>query len=524
MFKLIRGSIRNKILIIPIIIIVLIATIVTIYFPQSKAHDLKRALAEEIDITADLLAYGFGVALEAGDFEAMTQAYEAIKSKQQISYVMIFDEKNELINGYNPKKFAVDTIRKNFSNTIQITKNFIEKATPIKTAKSAYGTVVVGISLNTLKNQVDQIILLSIVVSLLFLVIFGFITITIAHKIISPIRSVVTSVTALGHGDLTQNCAIMSKDETASIALAVNQTINSMAGMVKQIKELSTTIAHETIEFNKTADSIAQNAELASQKTSQSATSATSANDTLNDVSTTTENMSSSISSIAGAIEEMSSSLNEVAKSCQTELNIANRASGQAKEALEQMDNLKKTSMKVASVLNIITSIANKTNLLALNATIEAAHAGESGKGFAVVANEVKELAKQTSDSVDQIKKLIEEISYNSINAGTAVTKIADVIEEVNSISHTIVAAVEEQSVTVNEISKNMSQSNFSAKAIAQNVISSAADICKITELIVDVDKNAHETAQQVSGIKNSTESLTKVARELNETVEHFKL
>jgi methyl-accepting chemotaxis protein len=234
--------------------------------------------------------------------------------------------------------------------------------------------------------------------------------------------------------------------------------------------------------------------------------------------------MSSSISSIAGAIEEMSSSLNEVAKSCQTELNIANRASGQAKEALEQMDNLKKTSMKVASVLNIITSIANKTNLLALNATIEAAHAGESGKGFAVVANEVKELAKQTSDSVDQIKKLIEEISYNSINAGTAVTKIADVIEEVNSISHTIVAAVEEQSVTVNEISKNMSQSNFSAKAIAQNVISSAADICKITELIVDVDKNAHETAQQVSGIKNSTESLTKVARELNETVEHFKL
>jgi methyl-accepting chemotaxis protein len=122
-------------------------------------------------------------------------------------------------------------------------------------------------------------------------------------------------------------------------------------------------------------------------------------------------------------------------------------------EALEQMDSLRKTIMKVALILNIINSIANKTNLLAINATIEATHAGDSEKGFAVVANEV-----------------------------------------------------EEQSVTVNEISKNMSQSNVSAQAIAQNVLSSASEICKITELIVDVDKNAHETTQRVSGIKNSTQ------------------
>jgi methyl-accepting chemotaxis protein len=175
-------------------------------------------------------------------------------------------------------------------------------------------------------------------------------------------------------------------------------------------------------------------------------------------------------------------------------------------------------------VLDVITSVARSTRLLALNATIEAAHAGEVGKGFAVVANEVKELAKKTEHPVGEIQNLIDEISTSSAGAVNAVTKIADVIEEINTISQTIVSAVEQQSVTVNEISKNMTLSNNSAKSIAQNVMSSASSITKITELIVDVDKNAHETAKRVSGIRASTQSLTKVANELNGTVENFKL
>jgi methyl-accepting chemotaxis protein len=524
MSKLINGSIRNKILAIPIVIIVLIATIVTIYFPRNKEAESKRALAEVVDITADLLAYGFGIALEAGDFAAMGQAYETIKGKQQISYVMIFDEKNELINAYNPKKFAIDSTRNSFSNITLITGKFIEKAATVKTAKATYGTVVVGISLGPLKKQMNGIIWLSIMVSLFFLVIFGIITIILAQKIIIPIHSVVTSVTALGNGDLTHTCKVTSTDETSNIAHAVNQTIKSMAIMVKQIKDFSSLITQETVKFNSTADSIANNTELTSQKTSQSASSATNANDTLNDVSTTTEKMSLAINTIASAIEQLSASLNDVAKNCQVELTIANKASNQVKDTLDQMDHLKETNLRVAKVLNVITTIANRTNLLALNATIEAAHAGDAGKGFAVVATEVKELANQTKNSVGEIQNLINEVSHSSTSAVNAVTKIAEVIEEINLISETIVSAVEEQSITVNEISKNMMQSNSSAKSISLNVMSSASNIGKITELIIEVDKSAHETATRVSGIRNSTESLAKVASKLSETVEHFRI
>jgi methyl-accepting chemotaxis protein len=234
--------------------------------------------------------------------------------------------------------------------------------------------------------------------------------------------------------------------------------------------------------------------------------------------------MSSAVNSITNAIEQLNASLNEVSRNCQIEFNVANKATDQAKDALQQMNHLKETNMKVVSVLDVITSIANRTNLLALNATIEAAHAGDAGKGFAVVATEVKELANQTTSSVGEIQNLIKEVTSSSITAVTAVTKIADVIEEINSISQTIVSAVEEQSVTVNEISKNMAQSNDSAKSIAKNVTSSASNIGKITELIIDVDKSAHETATRVQGIRSSVNSLTKVASELGTAVENFKV
>ncbi len=524
MVKGIKGSIRNKILLIPIVTIVVIAGIVTIYFPQNKAVELKRTLADQIDITADLLSYGFGIALEAGDFEAMTQAYETIKSKQQISYVLIFDENNSLINGYNPKEYSLDTSRTSFSKEIIISDKFIEKSTPIKTAKGTYGTVVVGISLDSIKKQISKVIWLSIGVSLLFLVISGLLTVILINRIITPIHSVVASVTALGKGDLTHTCTVMSEDETADIANALNNTIKSVAEMVKKIKGFSGVIGQKANSFSETADSISKNAFQTSQKTSQSAQSATSATESLKNVSSSTEDISSTIDNITNAIEQMSLSINEVSKNCQAELTIANEASKQAKDAIDQMEHLKDINTKVALVLDVIKTVSNSINLLALNATIEAATAGSAGKGFAIVANEVKALSVKTKKSVDEIQNLIKEISQSSSNAVNAVTKISTVIDEINSYSQTIVSAVEQQSMTIQNISRDMSQSNTSAKSTAQNVKDSFSNISKITELIVDVDQNASETAQRVSGIKESAVTLTQITSDLNQTVGHFKL
>ena len=120
------------------------------------------------------------------------------------------------------------------------------------------------------------------------------------------------------------------------------------------------------------------------------------------------------------------------------------------------MNKLGESSQEIGNVIKVITSIAQQTNLLALNATIEAARAGEAGKGFAVVANEVKELAKQTAKATEDIGRKIEAIQVDTKGAVAAIEEIGTIINQINDISNSIATAVEEQTVTTNEIGRSV--------------------------------------------------------------------
>ncbi len=134
------------------------------------------------------------------------------------------------------------------------------------------------------------------------------------------------------------------------------------------------------------------------------------------------------------------------------------------------MSKLGESSAEIGQVIKVITSIAQQTNLLALNATIEAARAGEAGKGFAVVANEVKELAKQTAKATEDISQRIATIQTDAKGAVKAIETISGVINKGNDISGTIATAVEEQSATTNEMSRNALEAAKGAGEIASSI------------------------------------------------------
>lgn len=104
----------------------------------------------------------------------------------------------------------------------------------------------------------------------------------------------------------------------------------------------------------------------------------------------------------------------------------------------------------------MITDIASQTNLVALNATIEAARAGEAGTGFAVVASKVKNLANQTSKAADEIGQQIGAMPSATQGAVSAIGEIKSIIDRLNSVASSIAAAVEEQGVATQEISRNV--------------------------------------------------------------------
>ena len=138
-------------------------------------------------------------------------------------------------------------------------------------------------------------------------------------------------------------------------------------------------------------------------------------------------------------------------------------------------------------------SIAEQTNLLALNATIEAARAGDAGKGFAVVAGEVKDLAQETAKATEDIARRIEAIQSDTGGAVEAIGRISSIIEQINDYSATIAAAVEEQTVTTSEMSRNVAEAATGTSQIAHSIITVATIAASSMKDAEEVVSNAQE-------------------------------
>ena len=179
---------------------------------------------------------------------------------------------------------------------------------------------------------------------------------------------------------------------------------------------------------------------------------------------------SANVQTVASATEELNASIGEIGRQAAKSADIAATAVTQADTTNQEMASLTEAAEKIGEVVQLITAIAEQTNLLALNATIEAARAGEAGKGFAVVASEVKNLANQTAKATEDISRQINAVQSVTGRAAEAMDRISSVIGEMNEIAAGIAAAVEEQGAATREISSNVDKTAEGASAVSQNI------------------------------------------------------
>jgi methyl-accepting chemotaxis protein len=221
-------------------------------------------------------------------------------------------------------------------------------------------------------------------------------------------------------------------------------------------------------------------------------------------VSAASEQVSRNVETVATGTEEMSASIKEIAKNANEAARVATQAVRAAETTNATIAKLGESSSEIGKVIKVITSIAQQTNLLALNATIEAARAGEAGKGFAVVANEVKELAKETAKATEDISQKIEAIQSDTTSAVQAIGQIGQIIDQINDISNTIASAVEEQTATTNEISRNVVEAAKGSAEIAQN-ISGVAVAAKSTS---DGARDSQQAAAHLAKMATDLQSM----------------
>jgi methyl-accepting chemotaxis protein len=294
-------------------------------------------------------------------------------------------------------------------------------------------------------------------------------------------------VRAAGQGDLTRELSVSGDDAVGRLGEGLGAFFRNLRGSIADVSRAAETVTASSTRMREVGAQLnAAAGETASQANLASASA---------------DEVSRNVTTVAAGTEEMDASIREIAKNASEAARVATQAVEAARQTNTTVAKLGESSVEIGKVIKTITAIAEQTNLLALNATIEAARAGEAGRGFAVVANEVKELAKETARATEEIGPMIEAIQADTANAVEAIRSISEIIGQINGIQISIAGAVEEQTATTNEMSRNVTAAARGTEEIAQNILGVARAANQATE-------GAGQSEQVAAGLAAAADDL----------------
>ncbi len=298
---------------------------------------------------------------------------------------------------------------------------------------------------------------------------------------------------------------------------SIRTLVTDMTRSMEKMTSSSNTMSLSTSQMQDAVFEASQNA----QEVSQAAETMSS---NMNSVAAASEETTTNVNIVATAAESMGEQFARIVKETEKASSISSKAVDQAKSAQEKVDVLGNSASQINKVTEAISGISEQTNLLALNATIEAARAGEAGKGFAVVANEIKDLARQTSESTQEIKNKIEDIQNSTSETITEIKEISQIINQVNDIVASVTQSIEEQSATTTEIGTNIAQAAQGIGDVNEHVAKSSTMSVEISGNINHVSKVTKGISDNASDVTVQAQSLKQLAVELSESMKQFKL
>ncbi len=262
----------------------------------------------------------------------------------------------------------------------------------------------------------------------------------------------------------------------------------------RTVGEVVEKVASASAELGHTATTMATTAEDASGRTS--------------DLAQSIEEANIGATAAAAASDEFALSIGEISRQATSSSELARLANDATEEADETISALSSSADQVGQIVELIQTIAQRTNLLALNASIEAARGGEAGRGFAVVASEVKELAMRTSRATEEVATQIRAMQDSTGASVTALRSIASQVKDLESTATAIATAVDQQSIAGQDLARNIDMAARGTDKVANN--------------IKDVRELSLSTGVAAKQVLTSSTELEDQAATLNDQVQTF--
>jgi len=332
----------------------------------------------------------------------------------------------------------------------------------------------------------------------------------IMSRALSYLPRVVTELQQIADGDLTSSIDISRKDEFGDL-------MRGLQAMQQQLQKVVSLITGTTSHLSEAAEEMSTVTKQSSDNIQQQQAETCQVATAMNEMTVTVQDVAKSIADTAHAADEANNETTKGRQVVEASIEQINQLALQIETASNVINQVEQDSDHISTVLDVIVSIAEQTNLLALNAAIEAARAGEQGRGFAVVADEVRTLASRTQESTKEINHMIEKLQSGSreavqvisksqeqtqsavqqaAQASTSLATIASTVVHINDMSTQIANAAEEQSAVSEEINRN---------------------IVRVNDMSTEASECAGKTAQ-------ASQELATMAAELQNLVRQFKI
>ncbi len=403
----------------------------------------------------------------------------------------------------------------------------------------------------TTDNEVSSAITLIYTVSSAALLAGLLIGLVLTRGITVPVGRALRFARAVAEGRLDQRLGLRRKDEIGQLSVALDSMVDALNEKISEAERQS----HEAEEQSRNAQAAMRQAEAAGKNAQAKTEAMLVAADKLeamgNVLSSASTQLSAQIeqadkgaaesaqrlSEAAAAINEMDATVQDVARNA----DAAESASGETREKAEagagivekavqsieevhrmsitikdDMAQLSEHAQAITQIMNVISDIADQTNLLALNAAIEAARAGEAGRGFAVVADEVRKLAEKTMASTNDVSSAIKAIQESTAKSMEAVDGAVNQIGQATGLANDSGRALQEIVATVESTADQV-------HAIAAASEEQSATSQEINQSIVLVNDRARETAVVMTEAAKAVEELASQAQGLTRLIQELK-
>ena len=343
-----------------------------------------------------------------------------------------------------------------------------------------------------------------IVISIFVILAVGALAFFLARSISIPLGETAAALDdiAAGEGDLTQRLKVVGNDEVSSMASSFNAFVGRIEGAMIEVRDATLKLGAASAQLKSAMDSNENSMQKQMHESQSIATAITEMASTVNEIAKSAENAAFS----AGEANQEAEAGNQVVSEA---IISVNSLAKEVREAGEVIHSLNSDTQSITSVLEVITGIAEQTNLLALNAAIEAARAGEQGRGFAVVADEVRTLAARTQSSTEEIRQMIDSLQGGSAKAvaamesgqgstevtvtkaetaGESLIKIVAAINSISDMNMHIASAAEQQSAAAQEIDRSIVIMSDATADCCREIEATAASTRQLAELSESLD------------------------------------